>query len=447
MTLCIVGEALNDRPAFSKAYEAGVSATELGRAALWPSATSIKVHRRRDCSCYRGDKPPVDTATLRVEASDAGGEFSGLVTHKPLKPSEYTGAFAKVYELAGLDPADYVIVADTVKFSSWQQSARSSEGDRDVVTLYAYSARFRRLSAFDRASQKRVDQLAAQVAKRRLKPPVQPRESSALGMPVAHTTLWADWQLGKDEGGGVEATVARVLEDLSESVAQVRANDNITDVLLCFMGDPVENVSDSYPSQQFIVQMNLTNQILLALDLMERVISEHLELGVNVHVLSVLCNHGQLTRKNTKTNVTDDSDNVQNLLMHVLRDKVFADDARITWHLPFEDDGMITTATVAGVNVAAAHGHKISGREDAWLLKQTANLTAKRGFTPRVWLTAHRHSFNVLDLGSVSRIQAATNDGGSKHFEDGSGIYSTPGTVALLVGNHDPRGWSSADLL
>src|SRR5690606_7176891 len=62
---------------------------------------------------------PGRAPALTVDASPDGGEFTGMVTDRPIPPSQYEGAFAKVYELAGLDPADYRIVDDTVRFSAW----------------------------------------------------------------------------------------------------------------------------------------------------------------------------------------------------------------------------------------------------------------------------------------------------------------------------------------
>ncbi|MCR6688102.1 hypothetical protein [Cellulomonas sp.] len=212
------------------------------------------------------------------------------------------------------------------------------------------------------------------------------------------------------------------------------------------MGDPTENIADSYENQTHIVELNLTDQIGLAIDLAAHVCEELLPLAPDADVFAVLCNHGQLARRGSKSNVTDDADNVQNLIMGLLRDRIVGPKfPHVRWHLPGQE--MITTLDLAGVPVAAAHGHKIRGAEDAWLLKQTAALQAQRGIAPRVWLTAHRHSQNVLDLGAVHRVQAATADGGSKHFTDETAVYSTPGTTNLLIGRHDERGWSDVELL
>lgn len=401
---------------------------------------------------------PTAAPTLTVDATPDGGEFTGLVTTEPVRLGDYEGAFAKVYELAGLNPDEYRIVDDTVRFSAWEQSARAKDGARDRVTLYSYRARFQRITELDRRTAEVVEALAENLRRRRLT--VRRAPGTGLGEPCAMTHLPSDWQLGKDEireadlehgATGVEQTEWRVLRGVDAAKSRLkslrRVGRNVTGIGIGFMGDPTENVADSYENQTHIIELNLTEQVLRALDLATYVCEELLPLATDeAAVWAVLCNHGQLARRGTKTNVTDDSDNVQNLIMRLLRDRIVGPKLpAVAWHVPGAE--MITTLDVAGVPVAAAHGHKIRGAEEAWLLKQTALLQAKRGTAPRVWLTAHRHSQNVLDLGAVHRIQAATADGGSKHFTDETAVYATPGTTNLLIGRHDERGFSDVELL
>lgn len=395
--------------------------------------------------------------TLSVNASPDGGEFSGLVTTVPVPPTDYEGAFKKVYELAGLNPIEYRIVDETVRFSAWEQSKRLENGDRDTITLYSYGARFQRISALDRRTEALVEQLALNLRRKRLTTRRTP--GAGLGPEISFTLLPSDWQYGKDTirpqdvahgTTGVEQTqwrIERGVEGAKKRIKELRRiGRNISGIALGFMGDPTENIADSYENQTFIIELNLVDQIGIALDSMVYVCEELLPLAEQQDVFAVLCNHGQMGRRGTKVSITDDADNVQNLLMRLLKDRIVGPkfpDAQ--WYLPGQQ--MITTLNIAGVPVAAAHGHKIRGNEDAWLLKQTANLQATRGTAPRVWLTAHRHSEDVTDLGAISRIQAATADGGSCHFEDETGIFATPGTTSLLIGTHDERGFSEVQLL
>lgn len=408
---------------------------------------------------YEGTTDPAPE--LKITTDSKGGEFSGLVAENPLAPSEFESAFAKVYKLAGLDPKDYRIIEDTVTLSIWQQSARSKNGHRDLITLYSYKAKFQRISQTDRETEELLDRLSKSAMAVRKLPRRTP--GAGLGAPCSYTLLPSDWQIGKGEirekdlhlgKTGVEQTVARVHRAIEKTEARIKhlraAGRNIESISIGFMGDPTENVADSYLNQPYTVELNLKDQIYVSLDLMTLMCERLLPLSdAPADVFAVLCNHGQLSRKGTKTNISDDADNVQNLLMQLLQDRIIGPafpDTR--WHLPGSE--MITTLAIAGVPVAAAHGHKIPSGingEHKWLSSQTANLAEKRSHRPRLWLTAHRHSLDVKDYGPFHRIQAATADGGSKHFEDGSGVYSTPGTAVALIGNHDDRGFSDVELL
>ena len=50
-------------------------------------------------------------------------------------------------------------------------------------------------------------------------------------------------------------------------------------------------------------------------------------------------------------------------------------------------------------------------------------------------------------MGSATVFQCPSCDGGSKWLRDMTGKYSRSGILALLVGEHDPMGWSDQAFL
>jgi hypothetical protein len=108
---------------------------------------------------------------------------------------------------------------------------------------------------------------------------------------------------------------------------------------------------------------------------------------------------------------------------------------------------MVQMIELSGVNVAITHGHKITGKEFEWLRGQSQKLQYETGEMPNLWVTAHRHHFSAEDYGPFWRFQCPSLDGGSKWYTDSSGKWSTPGTLTMLVGRHDPRGWSDIAVL
>src|SRR5690606_493156 len=171
---------------------------------------------------------------LTVDAGPDGGEFTGLVTTEPVKPGQYQGAFAKVYELAGLNPDDYRIMDDTVRFSSWQQSSRPPGSlKRDIVTLYAYRARFQRITKADRD----VENIAelVKIAKSNARRSPRPGPGN-----LTRVVVVSDAQVGKlGSRGGTPELLARIAL-LLERLDAVMTRQPCQDVLIVDPGDLTE---------------------------------------------------------------------------------------------------------------------------------------------------------------------------------------------------------------
>ena len=339
----------------------------------------------------------------------------------------------------GLDPAEFEVVDDTVKMSSWQQSKRTEGGDRDSVWLYAYSARFRRVTS--RLPETDLADLRTRVSKWK---PSSRTPGTGLGAPSTFYVGWADWQIGKE---GVTLTTQRILDSFEASAARVkelrRLGRNVTSLAVWNMGDPIEGCDSNYASQLFTVEMTRREQLNHALDLWLTGLRALAPLFDDVEFGSVLCNHGEWGRQGVGTKqVTSDSDNVGGYLADTLQ-KVL--DGRPGFeHVRFEiPRSQMTMATsMSGVEVALNHGHKAPGSkaETEWLQAQSLRLLRERGREPRLWMLAHRHHYSVVDHGPWHRIQHPAQDLGSKWYADTSGKWSSPGTFTCLVGEHDQAG-------
>jgi hypothetical protein len=261
---------------------------------------------------------------------------------------------------------------------------------------------------------------------------------------------WADQQIGKSAGGGVDATVQRILDGFEATVQRVKelrkCGRNIERIAIVNMGDPVEGCDGNYASQLFTVELTQRQQLLLALDLWAQGVRRLSSLAEQSEFISVLCNHGEWMRRGGK-NVTSDSDNaggfLTDALQRILVDRPEVDNMK--WVIPHDE--MVTTSILSGVKVAFTHGHKISGKEVEWLRGQSIRVLREEGREPDIWVTAHRHHLQVQDFGPWYRFQCPSNDGGSKWYTDLSGNWSTAGTLTFLVGKHDKRGWSDMAVL
>lgn len=380
---------------------------------------------------------PEPALTGKVDVSPDGGEFIDVQTDAPVTDWD------TIFQRFNLDPTVFRIVDDTVRMSTWQQSKRTENGDRDTVNLYSYRARFTRITAA------LVDVPGITAFLRSWKP--ARRGTPPMGEPVTMFIGWADWQLGKCEGNsGTEGTKRRILDGFEATIGKIKAHRkqgvNLDSVVFGNMGDHTEMVTGHYTSQTATVDLNLRDQLNLAIELNLTGIREIAPLVENATYAACLCNHGQWQRAAGKQ-ITDDSDNSTGFLADTLRTICGFHPAldHIEWLVP--RDELITTGSFSGVNVALAHGHKIGSNEETWLSKQSGWLQSTRDFRPELWVTAHRHTAALEDFGPYHRIQCTTNDPGSKSFTDGTGKFSTQGTTTFLIGSSFARKFGNYEVL
>ena len=161
-----------------------------------------------------------------VEVTAEGGE---LQTGERSAPIVLASDWNSVLEGFGLDPAVFFIVDDTVRMSKWQQSKRLDNGDRDIIWLYSYKARFARKPYT--ATPLDVERLQKKIDR------WKPRSTTTVktdGDPSTFVICWADWQLGKSAGGGVEATVERIQDSFSASALRIKQLRKARIRMLCY---------------------------------------------------------------------------------------------------------------------------------------------------------------------------------------------------------------------
>ena len=334
--------------------------------------------------------------------------------------------------------------------SKWQSSKRLENGDRDVIFLYSYKATFMRRKT-PTITKDDIAEIRATI--RAFKPSKQ--ASKVVDSPPAtFVVLWADWQLAKSASGGVKATVKRVLDSFEKTTKRVKelqkTGRNIEQIAFVNMGDPVEGCDGHYASQLFSVEQTQRQQLLTALDLWTTGVTSLSDLAEKTKFISTLSNHGEWMRRGNKS-VTTDSDSADGFLADALKRILDGYNLVDDWHIPH--DQMTMQVNLSGIECAFTHGHKIAGKELEWLRAQSLRLLRDNGSEPRMWFTAHKHHIKVDDFGAFTRFQCPSLDtdgstsGGSKWYTDISGVWSSPGTMTLLVGQHDKKGWSDLAVL
>lgn len=365
-----------------------------------------------------------------------------IQTHATTIPQTMEDVYAS-FRAEGLNPDDFDI---SVKRSKWENGAVEDDGTLRVLHSCAITAR-RKPEAAVGATLKPEDIEAARQRVQTWKLP-QRSPGTGLGAPVAAVLNLADIQGGKSEGGGVKATEQRLLnglENFERWVERQRAGGrNINEIVIVNNGDPYEGCSGNYATQLFTVELNHRGQMNFVLDMWSTYARELYPQFEKGQFVSVLCNHGEMGRFGAKKNQTSDSDGGGALLAEVLQRILSGRDEfdHIKWTIPHDEMNVFTN--VAGVPMGFNHGHKIPGNDATgftkWLDGQVRG--SRDAYEAKVWVTAHRHNFQCFDLGSATAFQCPSVDGGSKWLRDMTGHYSRSGILALLVGEHDPLGWS-----
>lgn len=372
--------------------------------------------------------------TPGVVWSAKGGE---IVTRAPAE-GELDDAFWRlVIADWGLDPQVTEIVPDSVEIRAWDMPV----GKGETIRARYYKAKIRpRRAAMTDGERKELVALAMRSRKRFTAKVVA-------GPPVAFVLNLSDFQVGKGEGGGTTATVARIIAAIDASRARLlelrKAGRNITSVWIVGLGDLAEQCFGHYPSQMFTVDRTRREQLQEVRKLITYAIDAFVDLVTEVHVRAVPGNHGE-NRVNGKA-VTVASDNDDLAVFEQVAESLAMNPERYG-HVDFRlADGLVLVDDVAGVVCAWTHMHQGSGSGERaiakWWEGQVMGLRDVAQAT--ILFTAHYHHLLVSEATGRTHMQMPAMDGGSGWWTDKTGQNSSPGMVSVLVGaGCGPRGWS-----
>lgn len=364
----------------------------------------------------------------RVDVGPDGGEFVDV------KSETVITDWDDVFRRFNLDPDAFTIVDDTVRISNWQQSRRLENGDRDVVDLFAYRARFvRKVPTVD---------LPALYAEARRKPRTRVKTPPAQRATVV---VLADPQIGKTgRRGGTPELLDRMAEK-RELLAPLLKTRKPSRILLADAGDGFENFN-SGGNPMFTNDLSLSQQM----DAYGTELYSFLEMAhrfAPVDVAAVPSNH--TAWRNGKQNLGNPQDDL-GLFVHQQVAKVAAAakmDA--TWHVPAAYDESVAV-DLLGTVIGMVHGNQFGpGQSVQWWEKQTFGAQAVA--SADVLVSGHYHSFsaNVAGRNPVNQrmrwsLGAPTLDNGSDYYRQTAGRDSDPG---MLVFDVTPAGFDLGSLV
>lgn len=245
-----------------------------------------------------------------------------------------------------------------------------------------------------------------------------------------------DTQIGKDAGGGTDATIERL--DRYFTMAQEKARENKSfagDLVILMGGDLVEGCT-IYPNQMWQIDRDRRAQIRtmtgITLNMLDRLAPQF----DSVRVFAVPGNHGEHRQNGKRVNRHDNDDQLvaEAVATAAERDSALS---HVSFVIAYEEPAL--TADIQGHILAVTHGSVYgksgTGSPSEKALRWYRNMAGAHHpvGSADILVGNHFHHEIVTNYGSMLFIQNPAMDGGSPEFADYSGSDCPPGMATWLM--------------
>lgn len=353
--------------------------------------------RSHDRTAHGTSEEPVRQRTQHPTGYEPGYELNGdtgTVTSEPTAtPPNRITSWDWLLERWHLDVGEFEVI-EPVQIRTWLGAI----GDGKTQEMYYYRASVRRLRAA-KGSVANLSQLRALVKD------TKPRKWKQ--GPLADRTavlVIADLQLGKGDGDGTTATVARFgsMIERASAICDRLASQGVEELVIPWLGDMVEGTDGHYAQQGFTTDLNLAEQVELATTLHVALNKTLAPMFPRVLNVAIPGNHGE-NRKDGKS-YTDMGDNwdVESLWAghQVIAERM----PHVRFARPTKPH-LSLTLEIAGQIHGFTHGHvpgKVSGatplhKLTRWMEGQAGGMRAM-GDASFIW-SGHWHHLAMLQHG------------------------------------------------
>lgn len=249
---------------------------------------------------------------------------------------------------------------------------------------------------------------------------------------------WADWQTGKEEGGGTPAFVQRFDGALSDAIQRIKElrkiGRGLSELVIIGGGDMIEGCT-IYPNQSFHLDMHRRDQIRFTVATILRAIHELAPMFERVRVVVAPGNHGENRINGKRTSIGDNDD----LLVFEMAEVGLSNDPNMK-HVSFEiaqEEESITTEVrgwVYGVTHGSVYGRgagNVRNKVFNWFRTMSANRHPVGASD--VLVTHHFHHDASEDWGQTLWVQSPAMDGGSNYFKELTGHTAKSGMLSWVV--------------
>ncbi|WP_440708814.1 hypothetical protein [Herbiconiux sp. YIM B11900] len=363
-----------------------------------------------------------DTLTGRAEVGSDGGEFTDVQTDKPV--TDWTG----IFERFNLDPAVFEIIDDTVRMSTWEQSKRLENGDRDTVQLFSYRARFRRRTQDAQEFATVLDRIRTF----EFKPSVKAVQAASL------VVMPSDLQVGKvDWNGGTAETSVQALESFARA-AEFAREFRPAEICIVDAGDPIENIYNT-SSQLGTNDRDLPAQVEVAHHIFLTGLEILSPLAPKVRYAAVSSNHGA-QRLGPKAPAGDAHADYGLGIAKMIRRALQLNPAafghvEVQTPEPFMESLYFETS---GSRIGVVHGHQAGSADklgEWWKGQSHGRMPVAEA---RILLAGHFHSLRYYQSGDSRHVFVGpASDRGSSWFTNLRGEQAQSGMLMFTTADNE----------
>ncbi len=375
---------------------------------------------------------PATATTPKIEISE---ESDGLISLAGTFDDTVSRSedFLRLFDL---DPTQFEIVGDTAMSLT-------------ATGKYTYRFKARRVSLGYDASEKIATWSQALLANNDL--PVRP---ALLGEKNSYVICVADPQIGKK---GTNEAVNNWVVGVKGHLARARFLSSIGEIdrlVVAFMGDEHEGVSGNYTNQPHTVELNLSAQLELDMELRLWTLRQAAELQMPVQVVSVISNHGtSWVRAGGRDPITSQGDNSSTMVARMAKQAfdLAGGYSNLSWSIA-EGGTPGVIVDVSGVKTYFSHGYIEKGggarpeiRQANAMKNQILADPKKMGDIDIFMLAHYHHQWTQQDRGfTVMGCPALEAERSSEYMLDQYGVWSKPGMLGLTIGTKSgPLGWAN----
>lgn len=262
----------------------------------------------------------------------------------------------------------------------------------------------------------------------------------------------SDWQIGKagEKGGGTPELLDRLDDQLGQVQDWLRDLKKLGKpyrrIRILKGGDVVDQCFGFGPvgKQLWTNDLNLTDQIKLALDLDVKWHQTLAHLCDELRSFAVASNHGQ--PRNGGAQSTDDTDSYD-LLVHHMTATVLGCNPDVYGHVSVMEpqDPLVAWDDSYGYRVGLTHGHQMSGGKPVYKAWEWWKGQAFGGLLDvDLAVVGHHHHPYLLSQSGKTLMGAPANDGGSRWLTTTTGEWSKAGTLVFTTTS---AGWDDYRVL